>query len=120
MSDISDDELSKLEYDWRFWARPNQLAPEGSWRYWLVCAGRGWGKSMVGAEWVRDRVESGKARRIALVAPTAADARDTMVEGESGILSVCPPWNRPIRAIQTQAHLAQRCDGFAVFCRGTG
>ena len=40
--------------------------------------------------------ESGQARRIAMVAPTAADARDTMVMGESGLLSVCPPWNRPI------------------------
>ncbi|AFV22779.1 hypothetical protein Mpsy_0568 [Methanolobus psychrophilus R15] len=85
-----------MEYDWKFWARPNQLPPEGNWQYWLVLSGRGWGKSRVGAEWVRDRIESGKARRIALVAPTAADARDTMVEGESGILSVCPPWNRPV------------------------
>ncbi|WP_292465889.1 terminase family protein [Methanolobus sp.] len=96
LSDISDEELPKLEYDWKFWARSNQLPPEGNWQYWLVLSGRGWGKSRVGAEWVRDRVESGKARRIALVAPTAADARDTMVEGESGILSVCPPWNRPV------------------------
>lgn len=96
LSDISDDEVQQLEYDWKFWARPNQLAPEEDWQYWLLLAGRGFGKSRCGAEWIRDRVESGKARRIALVAPTAADARDTMVEGESGILSVCPPWNRPV------------------------
>jgi phage terminase large subunit-like protein len=50
----------------------------------------------VGAEWVRARVERGGARRIALVARTAADARDVMIEGESGLLAVCPPWNRPI------------------------
>jgi len=96
LSDLSDDEIQQLEYDWKFWARPNQLSPAGDWQYWLVLAGRGYGKSRTGAEWIRERVESGKARRIALVAPTAADARDTMVEGESGILSVCPPWNRPV------------------------
>lgn len=50
----------------------------------------------MGSEWIRERVESGKARRIHLVAPTSADARDTMVEGDSGILSVCPPWNEPV------------------------
>ncbi len=96
LSDLSDDEVQQLEYDWKFWARPNQLAPEGDWQYWLLLAGRGYGKTKTGAEWIRERVESDKAHRIALVAPTAADARDTMVEGESGILSVCPPWNRPV------------------------
>lgn len=96
LSELTDEEALQLEYDWKFWARPNQLAPEGNWRYWLACAGRGWGKTRVGSEWIRERVESGKARRIHLIAPTAADARDTMVEGDSGILSVCPPWNEPI------------------------
>lgn len=84
-----------MEYDWKFWARKNQLAPEGDWQYWLLLAGRGFGKTRCGAEWVRERVESNLAKRIALVAPTAADARDTMVEGESGILAICPPWNKP-------------------------
>lgn len=62
----------------------------GDWRTWLILAGRGWGKTRTGAEWVVDRVEDG-AGRIALVGPTAADARDVMVEGESGILAVAPP-----------------------------
>lgn len=44
---------------------------------------------------MRERVESGAGRRIALVAPTAADARDTMVQGPSGLIAVSPPWNRP-------------------------
>jgi hypothetical protein len=48
-----------------------------------------------GAEWVRHLAETGQARRIALVAPTAADVRDVVVEGQSGILAVCPPWSRP-------------------------
>ena len=84
-------------YDWagRI-ARPNQLPPSGDWSTWLVLAGRGFGKTRCGVEWVRMLVESGRAKRIALVAPTAADARDVMVEGESGILATAPPWNRPV------------------------
>lgn len=62
---------------------------------WLILAGRGWGKSRTGAEAVREEVESGRSGRIALIAETSADARDVMVEGESGILAVSPPWNRP-------------------------
>lgn len=96
LSELSDEEILQLEYDWHFWARSNQLAPEGDWQYWLALAGRGWGKTRVGAEWIRGRVEAGISRRIHLVAPTAADARDTMVEGESGILAVCPPWDEPV------------------------
>lgn len=77
------------------WARPEQCAPAGEWRAWLILAGRGWGKTRTGAEWVRDQVEQHGARRIALVGRTVGDVRDVIVEGESGILSVCPPWNRP-------------------------
>lgn len=79
--------------NWRKIARPAQIAPAGDWRVWLIQAGRGWGKTRTGAEWVREQVESGK-RRIALIGPTAADCRDVMVEGDSGILSVCTS-NRP-------------------------
>src|SRR5947209_3666329 len=66
---------------WRAKARPEQLAPEGPWFGFVVLAGRGWGKTRTGAEWVREQVESGAAGNIALVAPTAGDARDVMVEG---------------------------------------
>ena len=61
----------------------------------MVLAGRGWGKTRTGAEWVRDRAMSAPDQRIALVARTAADARDVMVEGESGIINICPPWEVP-------------------------
>jgi len=88
-------ERGALLNKWTFWARPNQLAPKGSWTYWLLLAGRGFGKTRTGAEWINERVQQGKAKRIALVAPTAADVRKTMVEGESGILAISPPWNRP-------------------------
>nr|MCU0912296.1 terminase family protein [Paracoccaceae bacterium] len=77
-----------LNWHWPFWARPSQLAPEGPWQNWLFVAGRGAGKTRSGAEWVRGKVKSG-CGRIALIAPTAGDARDVMVEGESGLLAVC-------------------------------
>lgn len=65
------------------------------WDGWLIIAGRGWGKTRTGAEAVRDEVESGRSKRIGLISETAADGRDVLVEGESGILACSPPWNRP-------------------------
>lgn len=85
----------ELLYDWDFHARPNQLPPAGDWTYWLTLAGRGWGKTRVGGETVRRWVGEGY-RIIHLVAPTAADARDVMVQGESGILSCFPARERPL------------------------
>lgn len=85
-----------LSYDWEFVARPKQLPPKGKWGTWNLRAGRGFGKTRTGAEWVRWKIERDGCTRIALVAPTAADCRDVMVEGPSGILAVCPPWNRPL------------------------
>ena len=84
-----------LDDPWRSVARPEQLPPNGDWTTWLILAGRGWGKTRTGAEWVRSLAESGRAYRIALVGPTAADVRDVMVEGESGLLSICPGHFRP-------------------------
>ncbi len=72
-------------------ARPSQTPPEGEWTKWFMMGGRGSGKTKAGAEWVRHQVETGAAKRLALVGPTAADVRDVMVEGESGILSVSRP-----------------------------
>ena len=80
---------------WDFWARAEQLPPRGPWRTWLILAGRGWGKSRTGAEWVRAEVKAARAGRIALVARTAADVRDVIVEGESGILAISPKGERP-------------------------
>ena len=90
----SADELAEIYYVWREWARPSQLPPPGDWRVWLLLAGRGYGKSRAGAEYVRARVKEG-ARRIALVGPTAEDTRDVMVEGDSGILAISPPAEGP-------------------------
>lgn len=95
LAELDDDRAEALLYDWRFWGRPAQFAPPGGWLWWLILAGRGFGKTRAGAEFIRERVESGAARRIALVAPTSADARDTMVNGPSGIVAISPPWDRP-------------------------
>ncbi len=76
-------------------ARSKQLPPEGDWRTWLVLAGRGFGKTRTGTEWVREVAEAHPGWRIALVGRTAADVRDVIIEGESGLLAVCPPWARP-------------------------
>jgi len=92
---LTDQEADAILHDWELWARPSQLPTAGDWRTWLVLAGRGWGKTRVGAEWVRKQVELGR-RRIALVAPTAGDARDVMVEGESGLLAIFPAHQRPL------------------------
>jgi phage terminase large subunit-like protein len=87
--------------DWLTTARPEQVAPEGDWLTWVILAGRGWGKTRTGAE---DAAWAGMANpgwRIAVVAPTSADARDTCIEGDSGLLNVLPreavqTWNRSL------------------------
>jgi hypothetical protein len=76
-------------------ARTAQRPPEGDWRTWLLLGGRAAGKTRSAAELVRHWAESGQARRIGLVAPTAADYRDTMIQGPSGLLAIAPPWDRP-------------------------
>ena len=95
-------ELTTLEYHWPLWARPDQLAPprlrEGlpDWRTWLLLAGRGAGKTRSASEWVRDQVETGRRRAIGIIGPTADTLRRDVVQGESGILRVSPPWDMPV------------------------
>lgn len=74
--------------DWRFVARPKQLPPPGDWTFWVIRAGRGFGKTRSGAEWTKGKVLGHPNCRFALVAPTLSDVRITMVEGETGLLSV--------------------------------
>ncbi len=95
LSSLTDDQLRILRYDWKSWARSNQLPPPGDWLTWLIMAGRGFGKTRSGAEFVRAEIEAGRAGYVSLVAKTPADARDVMVEGESGILAISPPWFKP-------------------------
>ena len=87
-----------LLWDWSVWGRPEQQAPEGDWAVWLYLGGRGAGKTRAAAEWVREQAKytTTGQRRFALVARTAADVRDVIVEGESGIMNVSPPSERPL------------------------
>ena len=84
-----------LAYDWKFWGRPNQIPPEIDWYIFSMIAGRGAGKTRSGAEWVSEVANEKEGRRIALVSRTAADVRDVMITGDSGILNVGHPDNRP-------------------------
>ena len=85
-----------LRYEWEVFARDNQLCPAGDWYVWLILAGRGYGKTRTGAEVTRVTAATLPGCHIALIAETAADARDVIVEGpESGILAVSPPWFYP-------------------------
>src|SRR5210317_15666 len=88
LKELGPKKAEELRHDWGFWARPEQLEPEGSWNIWVALAGRGWGKTRAGAEWVRHRIRSGD-KIVHCVAPTKGDGRRVMVEGDSGLLSVC-------------------------------
>lgn len=91
LTDLGPTQAEELKYNWAFWAREDQLEPDGDWDYWVFNAGRGAGKTRSGAEWVRHKVKQG-FKRIACVAPTKGDIRRVMVEGESGLLNVC--WDK--------------------------
>jgi phage terminase large subunit-like protein len=100
-------------------ARANQLPPkdksEFGWAEWLLMAGRGFGKTRSGAEFIRSRVRmGGPDHRVALIGRTAADVRDTMIEGESGLLSVYPRWERP--KYEPSKRRIQFANGARAFC----
>ncbi|MCE7798660.1 terminase family protein [Sphingobium sufflavum] len=90
------DAMTRLATRWQHRARPAQLPPPGAWSLWLVMAGRGFGKTRLGAEWVRAVAEADGSARIALIGASLHDARAVMVEGESGLLAIAPPWARPL------------------------
>lgn len=85
-----------LLYDWNFWGRPNQIPPDDdSWSLYALVSGRGFGKTRAGAEWVQKKAMDNPGCRITLVGRTAADIRDVIVDGESGICNIGYPDNRP-------------------------
>jgi phage terminase large subunit-like protein len=96
LAQLTPRQAEELVHDWRVWARPAQLLPEGDWDTWLILSGRGWGKTRTGAEAGRWWAKMPIVPRIALVGRTAADVRDVIVEGESGILAIAPKWERPL------------------------
>jgi predicted phage terminase large subunit-like protein len=91
LASLTDEQAEELLWDWRAWARPNQIAPDGQWQTWLALAGRGFGKTEAGAQWVRERVKNG-ARNIALVAETQKDLEEVMV---ARLIAVHPPGEAP-------------------------
>lgn len=98
--DLPDEEAYAIFHDWRFWARPAQRVPSWDWRIWVLKGGRGSGKTWTGSNWLCEKAKTHE--RLAIIGRTAADIRDTMVQGESGILAVSPPHFMP------EYHPAQR------------
>jgi phage terminase large subunit-like protein len=94
LSKYGSDFLKNVQHEWAFNARPAQYLPLGAWQNWLIKAGRGFGKTRTGAETVRQWVKSYPL--VNIIGATADDARDIMIEGESGILAICPPSERPL------------------------
>lgn len=100
--ELSQRQKVDVSYDWSLWARDNQLEPPDilssglNWVTWLILAGRGYGKTRTGAETVNKWARTGNYGRIAIVATDAADGRDVMVEGDSGIINCSSPYFRPI------------------------
>lgn len=92
---LRDDRYEKLLTDWSWWRRADQQPPAGDWHVWMLLAGRGFGKTRTGAEWVRAFAEATPGARIALVAASLHEARQVMVEGESGLLAIAPDARRP-------------------------
>jgi phage terminase large subunit-like protein len=98
---LTEAEAEALLYDWPAYARPEQLAPPGDWQGWLIISGRGWGKTRSGAEWTRKSAQH--FRLVNIIGATADDARDIMIEGESGILAICPSSERPVYKKSTRS-----------------
>ena len=95
LSSLSSEQVGETRWHWSLWARPEQLPPPGDWRVWLILAGRAFGKTRAGAEWVRTIARTNPDARIALIGASLGDARAVMVEGESGLLSVGAPDRAP-------------------------
>lgn len=93
---LSEEERKELRHHWRIWARQQQLPPTGDWRTWLIMAGRGFGKTRAGAEWIRAVADADPTARIALVGASLGEARAVMVEGDSGVIAISAPRRMPI------------------------
>lgn len=102
-SSMTQPQLEALQYDANYWLRPSQQIPEGDWFITAIIAGRGFGKTRAMSEWVRKKAMEKPGCRIAVAGRTSGDVRRVMVEGESGILAVCPEAERPTFNQQKQA-----------------
>ena len=111
---LSPAQKRELVERWELWAHDGQVAPPGDWRVWLIRAGRGFGKTRAGAEWVSALAREHPGARIALMGATLRDVERVMVRGESGLLAVArkgetPKWIGSLG----QVHFASGAIGFA-------
>jgi predicted phage terminase large subunit-like protein len=93
LEELGDTVAHAIKWDWEYWARDTQLLPQGDWSYWLIMAGRGFGKTRTGAETVR--IWARHFKYVNIIGATSDDAKDIMIEGESGVLACCPKAERP-------------------------
>ena len=96
MRDLSGRHRRELIERWQGWAQEGQCEPPGDWRIWMIRAGRGFGKTRAGAEWISEWARMLPGARIALVAANDADGRRVMIEGPSGLLAVARSDERPL------------------------
>jgi phage terminase large subunit-like protein len=92
LAGYSEDELEALWRSWAIRARPEQLAPDWAWRWWVIVTGRGWGKNRTGAEWVIDRSEAfaiaGMTHLVGLIGQNNDDVKALQIGGISGLREV--------------------------------
>lgn len=113
----------EILYNWTWNARPEQLAPpfhagDSNWRIWLIMAGRGFGKTRAGAEWVRSIAHNDGNARIALIGANHHETRSIMVSGESGLLSIGPDEEKPL--YESSLRRLTYASGAEVFCYSAG
>lgn len=88
LSDIGTSRRTELDQRWHEWAHGGQYPDDGDWHIWLIMAGRGYGKTRAGSEWVSRLARSDANLRFALVGATEDEVRKVMIEGESGLIKV--------------------------------
>ena len=109
-SSLSRQEQQEFFYRWHFWARPGQRPPAGDWSIWLIMAGRGFGKTRAGAEWVRQIAEGDGSARFALVGETDFSNPDSISPAaldawqKDGALEVWG-WRENMRDVYAQASI---------------
>src|SRR5205085_9419922 len=83
---MADQDVRTVDTRWPAWAHGGQLPPHDDWHVWVMLAGRGFGKTRAGAEWISEKARTTPGASIALVAATPAEARRVMIEGRGGLL----------------------------------
>jgi phage terminase large subunit-like protein len=112
---LSGDERRAFEADWPGWAHPGQAPDRDDWRLWVLLAGRGFGKTRAGAEWVSAFARENPGAAVALVGATRDEARAVMIEGRSGLLAVAREGERERMRWQPSRHRLVFASGAEAF-----